>query len=88
MVTGNCNSKGDIPTLIRCIRDLKNMNWQVQMNHTWREGNGSTDWPTNFTLTLNSLNLHVLEAHSRELQRLIFYNIFGGYIFRNVRLTM
>jgi hypothetical protein len=35
MVTRNCNSKADIPTLIRCIRELKNMNWQVQINHIY-----------------------------------------------------
>ncbi|MCI40706.1 ribonuclease H protein, partial [Trifolium medium] len=39
MVTEN----GTIPTLIRRIRDLNNKNWQVQINHIWREGNRSAD---------------------------------------------
>ncbi|MCH89552.1 ribonuclease H protein [Trifolium medium] len=29
MVTGNCTINGNIPTLVRRIRDLKNMNWQA-----------------------------------------------------------
>jgi hypothetical protein len=29
--------------MIKCIKDLKNMNWQVQINHIWREGNKSAD---------------------------------------------
>ncbi|GAU31042.1 hypothetical protein TSUD_214780 [Trifolium subterraneum] len=43
MVTGNCTINGSIPTLVRRIRDLKSMNWQVHINHTWCEGNKSTD---------------------------------------------
>ncbi|KAK2409175.1 heat shock 70 kDa protein [Trifolium repens] len=69
MVTGNCNVNGNIPTLIKRIRYLKNMNWHVQFNHTWREGNRSADWLANFSLTLNSLDLHVLGSPPRELQR-------------------
>ncbi|MCI86261.1 hypothetical protein A2U01_0107541, partial [Trifolium medium] len=38
MVTGNCKVNGRISTLIRRIRTLKNLDWQVQINHTWREG--------------------------------------------------
>ncbi|PNX98485.1 hypothetical protein L195_g021733 [Trifolium pratense] len=29
MVTEKCNVNGNIPTLIKRIHDLKNMNWQV-----------------------------------------------------------
>jgi len=29
MVTGNCIINGNVTTLIRHIRDLKNMSWQV-----------------------------------------------------------
>jgi len=39
MVTEKCNINGNVPTLIRRIRDLNNMNWQVQINHIRREGN-------------------------------------------------
>jgi len=35
MVTGKCNINKNIPTLIRRIRDLKNISWYVQINHIW-----------------------------------------------------
>jgi hypothetical protein len=44
------------------IRDLTNMNWHVQINHTWREGNKY--WIVNYSLKLNSFDLHVLETPS------------------------
>jgi ribonuclease HI len=43
MVTGKCNINGNVSTLIRCIRDLKNVSWHVHINHTWCEGNRSAD---------------------------------------------
>jgi hypothetical protein len=43
MKIGNCKVNGRISTVIRCIQDLKNMNWQVQIKHIWREGNKSAD---------------------------------------------
>ncbi|CAJ2669285.1 unnamed protein product [Trifolium pratense] len=87
MVTGNCNVNGNIPTLIKRIRDLKNMNWHVQFNHTWREGNRSADWLANFSLTLNSFDLHVLESPPRELQSLIFDDVSGACMPRSVRIV-
>jgi hypothetical protein len=57
MVTRNCNINRNIPTLIKRIRDLKNMNFQVEINHAWRERNRSTNWLANFSLTLNSFHL-------------------------------
>ncbi|KAK2367430.1 heat shock 70 kDa protein [Trifolium repens] len=63
-------SNGNIPTLIRHIRDLENMNWQVPINHTWREGNRSADWLANFSLNFNSFDLQVMETLPRELQSL------------------
>ncbi|GAU15867.1 hypothetical protein TSUD_40880 [Trifolium subterraneum] len=88
MVTGNCTMNGSIPTLVRRIRDLKSMNWQVHINHTWREGNKSTDWLANFSLSLNSFELHVLEAPPRDLKRLLFDDISGACIPRNVPLNL
>jgi ribonuclease HI len=87
MVTGNCNTNGNISTLIRRIRDLKNMNWQVQINHTWREGNKSADWLANFSFNFNSFDLHVMETLARELQSLLFYDISGACMPRNIRLV-
>jgi ribonuclease HI len=87
MVTGNCNVNGNIPTLIKRIRYLKNMNWHVQFNHTWREGNRSADWLANFSLTLNSLDLHVLGSPPRELQRLMFDDVSGACMPQSVRVV-
>ncbi|GAU23111.1 hypothetical protein TSUD_305580 [Trifolium subterraneum] len=86
MVTGNCKVNGRIPTLVRRIRDLKNLDWQVQINHTWREGNRPADWLANFSLTLNSFDLHTYETPPRELQSLIFYDFSGACMPRSVRL--
>ncbi|GAU44764.1 hypothetical protein TSUD_246570 [Trifolium subterraneum] len=86
MVTGNCNVNENIPTLIKCIRSLKNMNWHVQFNHKWREGNRSVDWLANFDLTLSSFDLQVLGSLPRELQSLIFYDVFGACMFWSVRV--
>jgi len=49
MITGNCNINGSAPTLIRRIREFKNMNWHVQINHTWREGNRAANWLANYS---------------------------------------
>jgi len=86
MVTGKCNINGNVPTLIRRIRDLKNMSWQVQINHIWREGNRSADWLANFSLSLDSFDLHVIETPPRELRCLLFDDISGACMPRNVRL--
>ncbi|PNX95042.1 ribonuclease H [Trifolium pratense] len=87
MVTGNYNDNRNIPTLVRRIRDLTNLNWHVQINHTWREGNKSADWLANYSLTLNSFDLHVLETPPREFQSLLFYDSSGTCLPRTVRLV-
>jgi ribonuclease HI len=87
MVTGNCKVNGRIPTLIRRIRDLKTLDWQVQINHTWREGNRSADWLANFSLTLDSFDLHIVETPPRELRSLIFDDLSGACMPRSVRLV-
>jgi ribonuclease HI len=87
MVIGNCNANRNIPILIRRIRDLKNMNWQVQINHTWGKGNRLADWLANFSFNLNYFDLHVMETLPRELQSLLFYDIFSACMPRNIRLV-
>jgi len=62
------------------------MSWQVQINHIWREGNRSADWLTNFSLSLDSFDLHVIETPPRELRCLLFDDISGACMPRNVRL--
>ena len=39
MITGNYTIGGVIPTLVRRIHNLLALGWQVQVRHTWREGN-------------------------------------------------
>jgi hypothetical protein len=60
------------------------MNKHVQFNHTWREGNRSDDWLVNFSLTLNSLDLHVLGSPPRELQMLMFDDVSSACMPRSV----
>jgi ribonuclease HI len=67
MVTKKKNFNGNIPTLVRRIRQLLQLNWQVHLSHTWREGNRSADWLANFSYTLSSFNVHFLESPPREL---------------------
>jgi len=86
MIIGKCNINGNVPTLIRRIRDLKNMSWQVQINHIWREANRLVDWVANFSLSLDSFDLHVIETLPRELRCLLFYDISDACMPRNVRL--
>ncbi|PNX74306.1 hypothetical protein L195_g030223 [Trifolium pratense] len=86
MVVGKCNVNGRIPTLIRRIRDLMNMNWQVQITHIWREENKSADWLANFSLTLDSFDLHIFETPPRELRSLIFDDISDACMPQNICL--
>ena len=86
MVTEKCTINGNVPTLIRRIRDLKNMSWQVQINHIWQEGNRSADWLANFSLSLDSFDLHVIETPPRELRYLLFDDISDASMSQNVRL--
>jgi len=34
IIIEKCNINRNVPALIRCIRNLKNMSWQVQINYT------------------------------------------------------
>jgi hypothetical protein len=85
MVMGNCNINRNVPTLIKHICDLKNMIWQVEINHTWREGNKSADWLANFSLALNFFDLYVIKTPTRELISLIFDDISGTCMPQRVR---
>jgi hypothetical protein len=72
MVTWKIHVNRNISTLIKCFRDLKNMNWQVESSHTWRERNTSTNWLAKINLTLNSFYLYVVETSPRKFWSLIF----------------
>jgi len=55
MITGKININDNLPTLVRRIHELLKLNWQVQFNHTWREGNMSADWLANLSFSMDSL---------------------------------
>ncbi|KAK2446639.1 SKP1 protein [Trifolium repens] len=75
MITGKVKFNGNPPTLVRRIGELIKLNyWQVQFNHTCREGNISADWMTNFSFSLNSFNIHVMETPPNEVSNLIKYS--------------
>lgn len=65
------------------------MSWQVQINHTWREGNKSADWLANFSLSLDFFDLHIIETlllESFNVFFFFFYDIFGTCMSRDVCL--
>jgi len=88
MITNNCKMNGTTLVLIRRIQNILNRNWKIQVHHTLREGNRSVDWLANFSLTMDSWNLILLETPSTELNSLLFDDIFGACMPRNVRLIM
>jgi len=64
------------------------MNWHMQINNTWREGNRAADWLINFSLTLNVFDFHVMETPLRKLQNILFDNRSGACMPQNVRLNL
>jgi hypothetical protein len=71
-----------------CVQEFLKLNWQVQINHTWREGNRSADWLVNFNFSLDSFNIHVMETPPNEISRLFFDDFIGACMPRNIRLTL
>ena len=88
MITGKVKINGNPPTLVRRIQELFKLNWQVLFNHTWREGNRSAEWLANFSFSLNSFNTYVMETPHREVLSLIFNDIFGACMPRNIRVYL
>jgi hypothetical protein len=43
MITENCTIGEATPILVRRIHNFLALDWQVQVRHTWREGNISAD---------------------------------------------
>jgi len=87
MVSNNCKINGVIPSLIRRIQELLRRDWHTQVIHTWREGNRCADWLANFSFSLDSWNLLVLETPPSELRRLLFDDISGACMPRDMRLA-
>ena len=86
MITENCNFSGTTPTLVRRIRQLLSLSQTVKITHTWREGNKSADWLANFSISMYSLDFHILENPPSELQSLLFDDISEACMPRNVCL--
>jgi len=67
----------DSKILVDMITENCNFSGTVKITHTWREGNRSADWLTNFSISMDSLDFHILETPPTELQSLLFDDIFG-----------
>jgi len=86
MITGNCSFGGTTPTLVKRIRQLLSLSWTVKITHIWCVGNISADWLANFCISMDFLDFHILENPPCELQSLLFDDIFGACMPRNIRL--
>jgi len=86
MITENCNFGGTTPTLVKRIQQLLSLSWTVKIIHTWREGNISADWLANFSISMDSLDFHILDNPPSELQSLLFDDISEACMPRHTRL--
>jgi hypothetical protein len=87
MITWKVKINGNPPTLVHCIQGFLKLNWQMHFNHTWREGNRSVDWLANFSFSLDSFNIYVIETPSRKTLSLPFDVIYGTFKRRNIRVS-
>jgi hypothetical protein len=87
MITDNCEFSGNISMLVWRIRKFLNLSWTVQINHTLREGNRSAVWLANFSISMDSMNFNLLETPPNELQSLLFTDLFGACMSKNVILV-
>jgi len=62
------------------------MSWNVQLNHTLRERNGSVDWLANLSISMDHFNFIVLESPPSEVQKIIFDDLSGACMSRSVQL--
>jgi len=87
MIFDNFKFNGNIPVLVHRIQKLLKMSWSVQLNHIWREGNMSADWLANLSISTDHFNFIVLESPPSEVQKILFDDLSGAYMPRNVRLA-
>jgi len=87
MIFDNFKFNGNIPVLVHRIRKLLKMSWNVQLNHTWREGNRGADWLANLSIFTDHFNFLVLESPPSEVQRILFDDLSRTCMPRNVRLA-
>lgn len=88
MIIGKININGNPTTLMRRIQELLKLNWQVDFNHTWREGNKSADWLANLSFSMDSFNIHVMDTPPSEVSSLLFYDICGANMPKNIHVTL
>nr|ABD32321.2 Ribonuclease H [Medicago truncatula] len=77
MISDNFKFNGNIPVLVYRIRKLLKTSWNVQLNHTWREGNRSADWLANLSISTYHFNFIVLESPPCEVKE-SFLMIYSG----------
>ncbi|GAU47272.1 hypothetical protein TSUD_280950 [Trifolium subterraneum] len=82
-----CNLNEATHILIRRIKGLIDFDWQIQFKYTWREGNRSVDWLANHSLVHSSFDVISLETPPRELHSILFDDISGACMPRNVCLV-
>lgn len=63
--------------LARRIKRLLTRDWEVQIVHTWREGNMCADWLVVLCLQNDSLDTTILEEPSEALSHFIIDDIAG-----------
>jgi hypothetical protein len=88
MIMGKVKFNGSPPTLVRRIEELLKLNWRVQFNHTCRERNRSADWMANFSISLNSFNIHVIQTPPNEVSSLLFTDISGACMPKNIHIIL
>ncbi|MCI38965.1 hypothetical protein A2U01_0060194, partial [Trifolium medium] len=66
---------------------LINFILHIQFKHMWWEDNRSADWLANHSLVQSSFDVISLETPPRELQNILFDDIFGACMPRNVCLV-
>jgi len=84
MISDNFKFNRNIPILVHWIRKLLKMSWNVQLNHTWREGKMSANWLTNLSISTDHFNFLVLESPFSEVQRILFDDLSEACMPRNV----
>ena len=86
IVTDKYKFSGVVPTLVQRIQNILTLDWRVQYCHIWKEDNRCADWLANFSLSLDSFVCARMKTLPSELHKLMFDDISGIYMPRNVRL--
>lgn len=84
MLGGNESTDRDRPTLVRRIRKLLACNWETKITDTWREGNNCADWLASHSLLNTTLDTITLEDPPRGITSLIFTDLAGAHVPRNI----